>query len=164
MAKRPLTLKQQLFVRKYIELGGHGHGKEAAIAAGYSPKTADSQAAQILAKPAVRAALEAKVNRIEARSELKAARVIEELKYGAFLDPRDIFDTTGNLRPVHEMPEGARRALAALDFGKDGQVKLKFCNKVEALKLLGQHLKLFTEVHEHRGSLLDLLTGGEDAA
>ena len=51
-----LTAKQLVFVREYqIDL----NGTQAAIRAGYSPKTANEQAAQLLAKLSVREAIDA---------------------------------------------------------------------------------------------------------
>lgn len=50
-----LNDRQKLFCEYYIQLGGEGCGTEAAIKAGYSPKTAAQQASRLLKKAEVSA-------------------------------------------------------------------------------------------------------------
>jgi len=45
-----LNMRQKIFVQEYLK---HGIAKEAAIAAGYSAKSADQQASRLLSMPAV---------------------------------------------------------------------------------------------------------------
>lgn len=47
-----LNPKQKKFVEEYLRIGS---GKDAAVAAGYSPKSAESQASRLLAMPEVQA-------------------------------------------------------------------------------------------------------------
>lgn len=73
-----LTPKQQAFVNEYlIDL----NGTQAAIRAGYSPKTANEQAARLLAKANVKAAVE------EAKKERqKRVHVDQDYVLGTILD------------------------------------------------------------------------------
>jgi len=72
-----LNDKQQAFVREYVvDL----NGTQAAIRAGYSPKTADVQAAQLLAKFKVREAVDAELARIATKTETEAEWVRRRLK------------------------------------------------------------------------------------
>jgi hypothetical protein len=98
------------------------------------------------------------------------------------VDVADLFDAEGYLKPLKDIPEDARRAIAGLEVeeiwgdaddgeGAKGRVvvgrtkKLKLASKVEALKLLGQHLKLFTELREVKVlSLLALFDATEQRA
>lgn len=50
-ADKPLTIKEQKFCNKYLETG---NCKQAALYAGYSPRTADSQGTRLLNKPNVK--------------------------------------------------------------------------------------------------------------
>lgn len=79
-------------------------------------------------------------------------RIMQEIKTSAFLDPGDFFDSRGNVRPMHEIPEAARRALAGIEinalFDSDGNItgynkKIKINDKMKALRMLGEYRKMF---------------------
>jgi phage terminase small subunit len=123
-----LTAKQQTFVAEYLANGFNA--TQAAISAGYSAKTADSQACRLLKLPAVAAAVEeGKRERLE-DLEITGARVLKEIGKVAFAD-----------RPFMLLNE----------VGMGFEVKTK--DKIRALELLGKNQKLFTEKVEHSGSV-----------
>lgn len=154
-----LSAKQQAFVREYlVDL----NATQAAIRAGYSAKTARQVGGENLTKPAIRAAVDAALSARSQRVEVKADDVLRELMRVGLMDPIGAFDENGALLPLHRMPEEARRAISGFDLeelwegrGDEreqiGTVrKVRFWPKVQALEALGKHLKLFTEVKEHR--------------
>jgi len=151
-----LSRRRQLFVDAYVR---RGVGTEAIKEAGFIGRRPDVAAAKFLAKPEVRAAIEEKRGEAIAKAGVRAVRVLEELAAIALLDPADLFDETGAMRPLKDVPRETRAALSALDVEEVrldgvsiGQVKkLRMHSKVEALKLLGQYLKLFAERVEHTG-------------
>lgn len=72
---RELTPKQQRFVEEYlVDL----NGTQAAIRAGYSEKTADQMAHQLLQKTSVKKAISAGRKQQQERTEISADRVIRE--------------------------------------------------------------------------------------
>lgn len=178
MAERPLTARQQAFVREYLK---DGNATQAAIRAGFSKKNAANIASKLLKKSQVAAQLATKVERIEAKAEIDAAEVLNEIKRVALVDIGQALDSEGRPLPLDKMPEDVRRAIQGLEVTEiwghedDGQgnrgkavigqvKKLRMGDKLRALELLGKHLKLFTDVHEHRVSLLDLFDDEEKAA
>jgi phage terminase small subunit len=105
-----LTIQQALFVTEYlIDL----NGTRAAVAAGYSPKTAGEQAYDLLRRPHIARELavrqEARLRRLQVRAE----DVLEGLRRIAFFDPIDVFDANSQVLPMGEIPAEARTALAA---------------------------------------------------
>src|SRR5690554_3260334 len=74
--ERPLTAKQKRFIREVIrqELTGRGSNTKAAIAAGDPPRAATEIAAENLAKPGIREAIERR------RAELRQQADIEDLE------------------------------------------------------------------------------------
>lgn len=151
MAK--LTPKQERFVQEYlVDL----NGKQAAIRAGYSERSAESQASALLRVPKVAEALaRAKQARAE-RVNASADDVLRELTRIALFDPAKCFGPDGKLLPITEMPQEARAVVAGLDIeeGADaGSVlrKLKSWDKVRALELLGKHLGLLKDKVELAG-------------
>ena len=141
-----LTPRQRRFVEEYlIDL----NGRQAAIRAGYSKKSASGIAYRTLRTPQVAAALaEAQAARA-ARTRVTADKVVVELAKVAFGDPR---------RLVTWGPEGvALRASAELSDAEaalvseiwesrtaaGGTRKVKLHGKVPALLALARHLGLF---------------------
>lgn len=149
--RRPsaLTPRQERFVAEYLV---DRNGKQAAIRAGYSPRSAEVTASKLLSNPKVREVVERKVEAQAERLEVKADTVLRELLRIATADIGEAFDANDNLKPMHEIPEEVRRAIGAFEFkaGDDGITrKVKFWDKNKALESLGRHLKLFTDKVEH---------------
>ncbi len=150
MAK--LTSRQQRFVEEYLI---NLNGTQAAIRAGYSPRTASEQGAQLLAKLKVRHAVDAAMATRSARTGVTQDRVVRELARIAFADPTAIIDfRTGEVRAG--LTEDDRAVLAGVKV-KDGDTlterEVKLCDKLRALDLLGRHLNMFTDTVQLTGDL-----------
>lgn len=72
--ERKLTTKQKIFCDEYIK---SGNAKEAAIKAGYSPKTAKSIGQENLTKPDLKAYIDTKMAEIESHKIADAKEVLE---------------------------------------------------------------------------------------
>lgn len=105
-----LTDKQRLFVKEFMR---DLNGTQAAIRTGYSAKTANEQAARLLANVSVRAAIE---KRLEARSkklEISADWVLKRLVKEAQADLAELFDDEGGVKNIHDWPMEWRQGLVA---------------------------------------------------
>ncbi len=91
-------------------------------------------------------------------------RVLEEYGRIAFLDMSEAFDADGRLKPIHEMTEDVRRALAGIEVaqlnvdndgkGPVGHIhKIKILDKVKALDSIGKHLGMFIDKVQMSGTL-----------
>lgn len=89
----PLTDQQRMFCREYaIDL----NGTQAAIRAGYSPKTANEQAARLLAKASVQEMVARVIEKRSIRVEVDAAWVLNRLiRVNDRCIDDDTFDATG---------------------------------------------------------------------
>lgn len=85
MAKE-LNAKQRAFVDAYLL---DKNATKAAIAAGYSPKTAYSAGGRLLKNVEVAAFLEAKLNKVSTRAEISAEEVLRGLKKEALGEAED---------------------------------------------------------------------------
>lgn len=139
------------------------NGTRAAVRAGYSERTAASQGARLLRNVKVRGAIDAGMAARSQRVEITQDEVLRELRRLALVDVSQAFDEHGHPRPLHELPEDLRRALAGVEVRiEPGQtrelddgpvetrpvaqvVKLRFWDKVKSLELLGKHLGMFQE-------------------
>ena len=165
MPSRGVNLRQQRFVDEYlIDL----NGKQAAIRAGYTERSAEVTAAKLLRNPKVAALVKAAASAQQERTQITADVVLSELLRLARVDLADAYTEDGKLKPVREMPEDLRRAIAGVESDEiwdwveddDGERrrelvgftrKVKFWDKTRSLELLGKHLKLFTDVVKHEG-------------
>jgi phage terminase small subunit len=159
MALRP---KQRRFVEEYlVDL----NATQAALRAGYSPHTVNQQGPRLLVNVGIQAAIQAAMAARSAQTGITADQVLHELARLAFVDPRKLYDAHGHLKPISALDDDTAAAIAGLDVleawegpGEARMVagqtkKLRLWNKPEALKLLGQHLRLFAEVVEQKTAI-----------
>jgi phage terminase small subunit len=162
-----LPVKRLRFVVEYlVDL----NGTKAAIRAGYSPHTAESQAARLLGNVKVREAVGIGQARMLEAADITALRVLRELGRVAFVDARQYFDRN-NVRAVGELSADLGAAVAGFEVviknvsGGDGVTdtihKFKLCDKLKALELLAKHHGLLRDIVEHQGRVtLEELIGG----
>ena len=147
-----LTPKQQRFVAEYlIDL----NATQAAIRAGYSPRTAKQQGSRLLTNVDIAAEIGTRRTRQLETADLSAARVLEELRRLAFADIRGFFDERGNLRPIQDLTPEQGSALASMEViiknakagdGITDEVhKFKVWDKTRALDTLAKHFGLLKE-------------------
>ena len=163
-----LTDKQKRFCEEYlIDL----NATQAAIRAGYSPKTAEQTESRLLRNVKVQEYIAKRQKELSRSTEITQERVIKELALIAFSNNADyahvvekklqveaggalvdVLDKDGKpvmyrtVEPVltEELTEEQKRALAVIKKGRDG-LEVKSCDKVKALELLGKHLGIFTD-------------------
>jgi phage terminase small subunit len=150
-------LREILFVKHLLD-DPEMHVGHAAAKAGYSEKSASSTGSELLKKPTVRAKLRKHAERIEARTGVTKARVLNELARLGFSDIGNYFEVKNGRVSfnLEELTRAERAAIQELTIeetaegkGKNRRpvtrTKLKLANKREALELLGRHLKLFEQ-------------------
>jgi len=166
-----LTFQAKRFCREYVV---DGVGTHAAIRAGYSEKSAHTQASMLLKDPLVKDEIE----RLEAERnralDLDAEWVRSRLMVIADLDPTQLHDEEGRLLPLSTIPVHARKAIAGLETevthkrGSDDEEyvtvrKVKTVDKARALEMLGKSLSMFTDNVKHEGDVtINVKTGIED--
>lgn len=150
----PITAKQKRFAEEYvIDL----NGKQAAIRAGYSEKTAEYQAARLLRNAKVQEYIAKLMQAREKRTEITQDMVVRELAKIAFGDLRGVMSWGANGVIVKESSEltddeaAFISELNATSFGEGVSIKLKTFNKEKALELLGKHLGMFRDKVELTG-------------
>ena len=88
---------------------------QAAIRAGYSPKTARSIGQENLTKPDIAAAVKQAQDARAERTEVTADEVVLQLKRYAFSSMRDYVDDKGNLLDVHELTPDTAVGIASVE-------------------------------------------------
>lgn len=142
MAK--LTAKQKRFCDEYlIDL----NATQAAIRAGYSPKTACEQASRLLANVKVQDEIAIEMAERSKRTGINQDRVLMEIAKMAFVNIDDVID----LDTAKVKRTAAKEDLACIqsvkikptEFGTEREIKL--CDKKSNLELLGKHLGMFKD-------------------
>ena len=149
IAEKKLTPKQKRFVDEYlIDL----NATQAAIRAGYSPKTANEQGARLLANVSIAQTIQKAMQDREQRTEITQDRVLLEYARIAFFDPRKLFRSDGSPKPIEELDTDTAVALAGLEVREEFEgagenrafvgytKKYKLANKLGALDSLAKHL------------------------
>ena len=143
---------RQKFVEEYlVDL----HGTQAAIRAGYSKKTARSQAARLLADVNIQGEIAKARRRAAKRNEVSLDRIIEEYRRLAFADTTDAIYIRNGRVYVHDtesLTVEQRAAISEIRQTKDG-IAVKFHSKTAALEALGKHLGMFVERTETSGKI-----------
>ena len=146
-----LTRKRRRFAHEYVI---DHDGAKAAIRAKYSPKGAAAQAAFLLTIPAVAALIDELDAAIEVELGITAKRVLDEIAKMAFVNVQDFYEPNGKLKRVVDLPRDVAAALSSTKTNitlTDTIEEIKLHDKRGSLELLGRHLKLFTDKHEHTG-------------
>lgn len=111
---------------------------------------------------------------IQRSEDLSADRVLEEYRRLGFSDIGNIFDASGRLIPIKNLPKEVRAAIASVKVTKknltagDGLmedvVEVKLWDKTRALNDLAKHFALLVEriEHQHTHKLEDLVAGDPD--
>lgn len=115
-SKAEAERRRALFVEAYIRNGGNG--KQAAIEAGFSEKTAESKATQLLREVKVAEDLERRrahvIVKAEENTQLTVDGVLRELHSIVHADLRGAFDEKGALLPPSQWPDSVARAISSV--------------------------------------------------
>lgn len=154
------------FVEAYIANGGNG--THAALAAGYSPKTAASQASRLLTNVKVSARISARRNSLVEKFELTTERTLREIARLAYVDPRKFFHDDGRPKQIQELDADTAAALAGMEVteefegtGKDRVLightkKYKLADKNSALEKAMKHLGEYEADNRQRNPISEM--------
>ena len=144
-----LTDKQRMFIAEYLV---DMNGKRAAIAAGYSARSAKVRAAKLLKHPLVSKAI-GNCQRKDLESlGLDRERIVQELACVALRDPIDLCDENGLIRvdDLRQLPERIRRCIDSIKCRQrtdangnvTQEIELRLSPKTPAIELALKHFGL----------------------
>lgn len=124
---------------------------QAALAAGFSPKSAAQQGSRLLKHVEVQHALNIRRAEVLDKFKLTTERTYQEIARLAYADPRKFFNSDGTIKPIHELDDDCAAAIAGIDLDEikaDGVVightrKIKQWDKNAALEKAAKILGLF---------------------
>lgn len=158
-SKQAASDRKQHFVEAYIANGGNG--RQAAITAGFSARTATQQASRLLTDVNVQAQIRERRSQLLQKLELNTEGVLRNLAQAVYFDPRKLFKADGTALLPHELDDDTAAALSGVEFevGANGKVvsaKYKAAEKNGARDQAMKHLGLFKADNTQRTLLGDV--------
>lgn len=169
-----LTSKERVFCDTYL-LDPNGSVGEAYKAAKYKYRD-DATRSDVMAlgkmvfmRPQCQSYIDQRRTKSRVKYEQKSDRVVNELLRCALVDPASLFDDTGTLLTIHEMPEDTRRAISQIDVyteyeGRGDErravgltTKIKMVDKKGSLDSLARIFGMFQQEKIDVGGVAELM-------
>ena len=160
------ALRRQRFIDAYLS-NGH-NATQAAITAGFSPKTACAQGQRLLRKVEVSGEIARAAEQAAQALGLERERALEEIAHISFFDPRKLFNSDGTFKNPDEWDAETAAAVASFETvekssgrsaGDEPNIrvtKVKLWDKNAALEKAMKHLGLYEKDNAQRGPELSL--------
>jgi phage terminase small subunit len=158
-----LSEKQDKFCREYcIDF----HQTNAAIRAGYPPKGAAVAATRMLKNAKIISRIAEIRANASAKTGISLEKTLDQLGAMAFADPAEMYHPiTGDLLPVHEMPEHIRRAIISIEVDEievGGQKlgvtkKIKLAPREKASDMILRHLGEYKKDNAQKQTKVEII-------
>ena len=140
------------FVEAYLSNGRNA--TQAAVTAGFSPKTAERQGSRMVRDVRVQTVLDKRRTDIAKKNELSTDEIMADMARALRFDPRKLYRQDGTLKPIHELDDDTALCLTGIEVvampGEEGATplfvkKMKWESKAtardQALKVFGMYEK-----------------------
>ncbi|MFB4458515.1 terminase small subunit [Enterobacter hormaechei subsp. steigerwaltii] len=146
---KPLTAMQEAYCQSYIKTPENQ--SQAAIDAGFSPKTAAVKASNMMRDERIQKRIAELMEERNKRNRVSADYVLMRLVEIDQMDVLDILNDDGSLKPIREWPKIWRTTLSGFDLSStimnmnEDSIetilkKIKWPDKVKNLELIGKHV------------------------
>lgn len=146
---KPLTAMQEAYCQSYIKTPENQ--SQAAIDAGFSPKTAHVKASVMMRDERIQKRIAELMEERNKRNRVSADYVLMRLVEIDQMDVLDILNDDGSLKPIREWPKIWRTTLSGFDLSStimnmnEDSIetilkKIKWPDKVKNLELIGKHV------------------------
>jgi len=164
IAKGKARKKWLMLIDAYISNGGNKN--KAAETVGYAPSTATG----IFKDKWFKERLAARQMELAEKFGMTAEKTVRETARIAYADPLKVFNPDGTLKPIHEIDEDTRAAIASIKVKKVGmdsegkpeyEYEIRFWDKVSALDKSHKHLGLY-EAENSQKNIIPVVLGPGD--
>lgn len=157
-----LTEQQKKFCKEYMK---DFNGKQAAIRAGYSAKSAAEQASTLLTKPNVQKFIKTLQGKAAEKDEGLADEIVAELKKIGFSDIKKFLDSDNTIKDISQLPASLTTCVESIkktetEFGDDKNggtktsIQFKLHSKLDALEKLAKYVGLYEADNRQRGAVI----------
>jgi len=159
-AKRSSEEKKLLFVEAYLSNGGNL--TKAALAAGYTPKSASQQGYRMSKDHQIMSMIEQRSQVVAKKYELNTEMLIRSIVQEMEFDPASLYDENGKLKDIRDLDKDTRMALQSIEFeqrggGEDEVItvrKVKWASRKEAREQGMRFLGMFEKDNKQKGGML----------
>lgn len=152
--KEVLSMRQELFVLEYLK---DFNGAAAAARAGYSPKTSNIRAMELLKVPAVKARVKREQAKIAKAVLTDAEEITRELKYVAFSNIQDyieqgneIVDISTISRKKAAAVKMIKKTVTTFEGGTKTTIQIELHDKLGAIDKFGRHVGYFQSDNDQK--------------
>lgn len=145
--------RRKAFAEAFLSNGMNA--TQAAIAAGFSPKTAERQGSRMVRDVRVQTILDKRRTEIATKHELSTDEIMADMARALRFDPRKLFGQDGTFIPIHELDDDVALCLTGIETvivkGTEGSETPLFVKKIkweskatardQALKVFGMYEK-----------------------
>jgi phage terminase small subunit len=135
--------KLESFARQYII--NHFNGQQAAIAAGFAPRSARITAAKLLAKANVQERIASLLAAANKKLDYSIEKTLQQIARHAFADPRVLFNSDGSMKKITELDEDAAAMIGGVELSGKRVKRVKITDALRALDMLARSHKLYAE-------------------
>jgi phage terminase small subunit len=154
-----LTEQQKKFCREYMK---DFNGKQAAVRAGYSEKTAQEQSSRLLSNVKVAIFLESLKDKAAEKNEQLTNDIIEEIKKCGFSNIQNYLDGGNEIKDLSTISVEHAACVESIkktvtEFGEDGtktSIAFKLHSKLDALEKLAKYVGLYEADNKQRGAII----------
>jgi phage terminase small subunit len=143
--------REKVFAAAYVANGMNG--KEAAVSAGFSMRSAAMMATRLLKRPSVQKMIQDMASAIAEKFEVTAERNIEERARLAYYDIGKI--AAADIKcpaDIAKLPEDLRRCIVGWKWKEGGKFELQFADRHAHLTALDKHLGLYDKDNRQKGA------------
>lgn len=153
--KLTVAERRTAFIEAYLQNGGNA--TQAALAAGFSQRSAYSTGGRLVKHAEVSAQIEQRQAQLRQKFELTTETLLLSLRQAVMFDPRKLYDENGNLKPIADLDDDTALALTGLEQSEEfagrgeGRAQVGVTKKVkwldknvardQANKILGMYQK-----------------------
>lgn len=155
--------RRKAFAEAFLSNGRNA--TQAAVAAGFSPKTAERQGSRLVRDVRVQTILDKRRTEIATKHELSTDEIMADMARALRFDPRKLFGQDGTFIPIHELDDDVALCLTGIETvivkGTEGSETPLFVKKIkweskatardQALKVFG----MYEKDNQQKAGLLD---------
>lgn len=157
-----LTEQQKKFCREYMK---DFNGKQAAIRAGYSAKSANEQGSRLLTNINVQKFLETLKDKAAEKHDELAEEIVTELKKMMRSDIKNFLEQGNSVKDISQLPSELTTCVESIkktetEFGDDKtggtktSVQFKLYSKLDAIEKLARYVGLYEVDNRQRGAVI----------
>lgn len=155
-SKESAEFRRRQFVEAF--LSNEGNATQAAIDAGFSPKTAHRAGNRMVNDVRVLSEIDRRRTELAAKTELNTERLVREVGRLVFSDLRRLCHPDGRMKALHELDDDTAAAVASVKVNADGSIEYKLWDKNSAQERASKIVGVFEKDNKQKVEPVTVIT------